>query len=325
MSDATLIQPQRRSFATADPATARDFVDEVYGGPRMRLRGAPAADWRATLTEVTAGRLSACELWLPGKLAFEVNRGDGVVVETVLAGSVEITRGGKADTYARNDVFIGMRPDSALPSRSEDLRVRTMTLPAALLSEIDEEMSGSGRRLGRILAPAASDPEHARRWRELTRYVESLLADPEIGLSPLVLGPVERLLAATLLSFAGEGDEAEPVEAAHDAHPEALRRAIAFIEANPDRDISLGDIARAAYVSPRAVQLAFRRHLDSTPIRYLRQVRLDHARAQLEAAVDGDGTTVTSVALDWGFANPSRFSRHYRAAFGVAPSTTLRG
>jgi AraC-like DNA-binding protein len=323
MTAATLIHPQHRSFATADPATAREFVDEVYGGPRMRLRGTPAKGWRATLTEVSAGVLSVCELEIPGRLAFQVDPGEDIVIETVLTGSAEITQGGAVNTYTRDDVFVGMRPDAALPSRSDDFRVRTVTMPARLLVEMDADLSGRPRPLERLL-PAAATPAQARRWRELTHYVESLLADPEIGLSPLVLGPAERLLAATLLTFAGEAEGAKPIQEAHDAHPEALRRAIAFIEANPGRDISLADIARAAYVSPRTVQLAFRRHLDSTPIRYLRQVRLDHAHAQLEAASAGDGTTVTAVALDWGFANPGRFANLYRAAFGVAPSATLR-
>ncbi|MBV9819377.1 MAG: helix-turn-helix transcriptional regulator [Solirubrobacterales bacterium] len=101
------------------------------------------------------------------------------------------------------------------------------------------------------------------------------------------------------------------------------RRAIAFVDANPDLDITVGDIARAAHVTSRAVQLAFRRHLNTTPTAYLRQVRLQHAHQQLQAALPEDGLTVTRVALEWGFANPSRFARHYRAAYGRPPGDTL--
>jgi transcriptional regulator GlxA family with amidase domain len=108
------------------------------------------------------------------------------------------------------------------------------------------------------------------------------------------------------------------------ARPDALRRAVAFIDANPERDIALADIAGAAYVTPRAVQLVFRRHLDTTPTAYLRKVRLRHAHEQLRAASPRDGVTVTEIALQWRFANPSRFAEHDRAAYGVAPSHTLR-
>jgi transcriptional regulator GlxA family with amidase domain len=85
----------------------------------------------------------------------------------------------------------------------------------------------------------------------------------------------------------------------------------------------VAEIARAASVTPRAVQLAFRRHLDTTPTAYLRRVRLEQAHRQLRDATPGDGITVAEVAARWGF-TPSRFTERYRAAYGVLPSHTLR-
>jgi AraC-like DNA-binding protein/anti-anti-sigma regulatory factor len=99
--------------------------------------------------------------------------------------------------------------------------------------------------------------------------------------------------------------------------------AVAFIEERARDDISVADIAAASFVTIRAVQLAFRRYLDITPLGYLRQVRLEHAHDQLLSA-DPDRTTVTAVAADWHFSNASRFSGHYRAAYGVPPVQTLR-
>jgi len=53
-----------------------------------------------------------------------------------------------------------------------------------------------------------------------------------------------------------------------------VRRATAFIEQHAHTDINMADIAAAANVSIRAVQCAFRRHLNTTPMAYLRAVRL---------------------------------------------------
>jgi anti-anti-sigma factor len=100
-------------------------------------------------------------------------------------------------------------------------------------------------------------------------------------------------------------------------------RAVAFIEERARDDIGITDIAAAAFVTVRAVQLAFRHYLDMTPMTYLRQVRLDGAHDELLAA-DPGCTTVTAVAADWHFTNASRFSAYYRAAYGVAPAHTLR-
>jgi AraC-like DNA-binding protein len=104
---------------------------------------------------------------------------------------------------------------------------------------------------------------------------------------------------------------------------ETVRLAVAFINERARDDIGVADIAAASFVTIRAVQLAFRRYLDITPLGYLRQVRLERAHDQLLSA-DSDRTTVTAVAADWHFSNASRFSGHYRAAYGVPPIQTLR-
>lgn len=100
-------------------------------------------------------------------------------------------------------------------------------------------------------------------------------------------------------------------------------RAVTFIEEHAHEDMSVADIAAAAFVTARAVQLAFRRYLDTTPLGYLRQVRLEHAHRQLLSA-DPGCTTVTAVAAGWRFPNSSRFSAYYRAAYGQPPARTLR-
>jgi transcriptional regulator GlxA family with amidase domain len=102
-----------------------------------------------------------------------------------------------------------------------------------------------------------------------------------------------------------------------------LRRAVAFIDENAHTDITVADIAAAASVTIRAVQLAFQRHLGTSPMGYLRRVRLDHAHQDLTRSSPGDGLTVTAVAYRWGFRSSSRFAAAYRRAYGVAPSYTL--
>jgi AraC-like DNA-binding protein/anti-anti-sigma regulatory factor len=102
-----------------------------------------------------------------------------------------------------------------------------------------------------------------------------------------------------------------------------MGRAVGFIEERAQDDIAVADIAAAAFVTVRAVQLAFRSHLGVTPLAYLRQVRLEHAHRQLLYA-DPARTTVTAVAADWRFSNSSRFTAYYRAVYGVAPLQTLR-
>ncbi|MFD7451845.1 helix-turn-helix transcriptional regulator [Kitasatospora sp. NPDC059827] len=89
--------------------------------------------------------------------------------------------------------------------------------------------------------------------------------------------------------------------------------------------VSVADIARAARTSLPSLRQGFRTHLNTTPLAYLRQLRLDHAHRDLLAIADGRAQgTVTDVAYRWGFTHLGRFSAAYRGSFGQPPSRTLR-
>jgi transcriptional regulator GlxA family with amidase domain len=141
---------------------------------------------------------------------------------------------------------------------------------------------------------------------------------------PLVAAASARLLAATALAVFPNTALTDPtIEDRHDAHPATLRRAIAFVDENAHTDIALADIAAAAQVTVRAIQLVFRRHLGVTPMAYLSRVRLEHAHNDLRSAAPGAGS-VSAIAYQWGFTSSSRFAALYRRAYGVTPGHTLR-
>jgi transcriptional regulator GlxA family with amidase domain len=94
-----------------------------------------------------------------------------------------------------------------------------------------------------------------------------------------------------------------------------------WIEANLTEPLGVDDLAAAADVSARSLQLAFRRLRGYSPMQALMRRRLAFARRLLEHA--GPGVNVTSVAMDLGFFNLGRFSVRYRNAFGESPSATL--
>jgi transcriptional regulator GlxA family with amidase domain len=80
-------------------------------------------------------------------------------------------------------------------------------------------------------------------------------------------------------------------------------------------------IAKRLGISLRTLELGFRDHRGSTPTQFLRRLRLEAARADLQSP--NAATTVTSVALANGFAHLARFSAYYRSAFSEYPSETL--
>lgn len=238
-------------------------------------------------------------------------------------GRVDFRRGLDRARYQRGDVHLTAAPNTPVQASVDDLACDYAIIDPGLFDEVaPSDREGSVRLLG--FDPVS--PVAAVQWSSTYRWVRSAtVADAHVMASPLVAGQSARLLAAvTLATFPNDAQIEPTARDRQDGHPQTLRRAIAFIESNPDLDLSVVDVARAAFVSPRALQLAFRRHLDTTPMRYLRRVRLELARADLAAAAPGDGTTVTAVSARWGYARPSRFAADYRAAYGEHPHRTLQ-
>ncbi|WP_158217757.1 helix-turn-helix domain-containing protein [Marinobacterium stanieri] len=85
---------------------------------------------------------------------------------------------------------------------------------------------------------------------------------------------------------------------------------------------SITDICATTGVSERTLQYAFRSTMQLTPIAYLRTLRLNRVRAELLIALPAH-TTVTRVAMRWGFVHLGEFSQEYKRLFGERPSETL--
>jgi AraC-like DNA-binding protein len=95
-----------------------------------------------------------------------------------------------------------------------------------------------------------------------------------------------------------------------------------YMRANAHLPISLGDVCQAAGVNARTLQDSFRKKRGCTPMRFLREVRMQEVRAGLLRP--GEATNVSGEAAHWGFLHFGRFSREYRSRFGELPSETLR-
>jgi AraC-like DNA-binding protein len=144
-----------------------------------------------------------------------------------------------------------------------------------------------------------------------------------VAASPLGLARLESLVMTSLL-LAQRSNYSESLRAdTHKVRPRAVAAVVQMMESDPAAHRTLGDFAEAAWTSARALQEGFRRHLDTTPMAYLRDVRLQHVRADLEAA-DASVVTVADVMSRWGFLQLGRSAAAYRARFGELPSETLR-
>jgi transcriptional regulator GlxA family with amidase domain len=86
--------------------------------------------------------------------------------------------------------------------------------------------------------------------------------------------------------------------------------------------VTVEALAIVANASVRSLFYSFRKSRGVSPMTFVRQVRLRHAKEMLISA--GPETSVTSVAAICGFSNLGHFAKHYYLAFGEHPSATLR-
>ncbi|KAA9164926.1 AraC family transcriptional regulator [Amycolatopsis acidicola] len=194
---------------------------------------------------------------------------------------------------------------------------------AAVEARLSEMIDGALREPIRFQLDMDVTKGYARTWYEALSFSVADLDRPDSMLGhPLAMEQFEQSLITGLLlaqphnyTAMLNGDD-RPVPS------RLLGIAVDLIEGHPEWTHTPASLARSAGVSVRALQKAFREHLDSSPSEYLRGVRLQRVHDELCAA-QSDTTTVGEIASKWGLAHHGRFAAVYRERFGESPKQTL--
>src|SRR5262249_37882732 len=130
-------------------------------------------------------------------------------------------------------------------------------------------------------------------------------------------------VARHLLLSPSERRSLEREPAARHAEPKAdemLARAQALMRANVDEPISCAALARRLRISLRQLERRFKQAVGRTLHGEYMLIRVEKAHQYLQQT----GLSVTEVAALTGFSSVEYFSKVYRRAFGVLPSTDRR-
>lgn len=101
----------------------------------------------------------------------------------------------------------------------------------------------------------------------------------------------------------------------------SMARIDRFIDDHPQDVPRLQDLCRGTGMALRTVESIVRSRTGLSALQYLRRRRLAFVRRALADA--NDQTTVTGVAMEYGFTHLGRFSADYRQAYGELPSASL--
>jgi AraC-like DNA-binding protein len=103
-----------------------------------------------------------------------------------------------------------------------------------------------------------------------------------------------------------------------------VRHAIDLIENEVMGELTISEIAKRVGIGVRALEIGFQREIHCTPRAFMLTKRMERAHQELEDADPRSGSTVTGIAMRWGFAHTGRFATAYRRRYGLPPSQTLR-
>ncbi len=113
----------------------------------------------------------------------------------------------------------------------------------------------------------------------------------------------------------GEQGGALRALASRDDHFTRIARVLKYIHAEYARPLGAEEMARRAGMSVSAFHHNFKLVTASSPLQYLKRIRLDQARRLMAH----DGYNASTAARAVGYESPSQFSREFKRLFGVTP------
>lgn len=312
------VQPARR-LSGETPEQAHQVGTKVFHPHQLQIRSPQEFAMVTTNSKIGPFTIGTLRYSVPVIISTKPHE-SFYQVNTVLKGSLRTTAGGQRRTLTPIRAAI-YRPDV-------NTTISGWDQPCSMLGiKIDrnefERIAASYLGLNAVSLIDFSVDLHietgpGRVWMDSVRRLIGLAQQP--WSQPLVTKLLVEECIIKMLQ-AGEHSLHHLLEDSPSIPPTALQRALNLIESVPEEALTLESIAYVAGVSGRALQIAFRKEMDVTPMQWLKAVRLDrvaHALRQSSAY----GPTVADVARQFGFAHLGRFSAAYASRFGELPSET---
>jgi len=319
-------QPIRRSgFSSRDPEETTEFFRQMYVDNHTSFRdvgerGECGVRSAATPT-VRADRVRST----PFTVDITGDPLGYVLFGQLQRGSWKVHAGGEQARLGPGDTVL-YPTDAPFRVTATDFDFAVVSLPLRRLGALAAEhadLHSAELRFESMAPVSAAMRRHVT--NTLTMIHTELSHSDSAATHPLVAEQLAHAAAtAVLAGFPNTSMNTARASGSGRVPPAAIRRATDFIEAHAVEPLTLSDIAHASGVKPRALQAGFARHHDTTPMAYLRRVRLARAHRELAAADPTAGDTVADIGARWGFGHQSRFCARYRRVYGCSPSHTLR-
>lgn len=313
---------RRRVFSSTRAVDSHAQVAQAFADHRLRW-GAGKVD--SELFQVKGQRLSAFILRYGPEVAVEAQPVLGsTLIQMPLRGRLQVQSDG-------HEVIVGPGEGAVISSRrslklcwGRDCEQLIVQIPNDVFHDVVRELPERERppvgAHGLRASVSVLQGDAGRCWQDQVRSVLGLIGPAGVSRwNPAWLQHLE--LGLALFLRAQDHSEASPQQELRKLLREPadarLLELQAYICQHLGAQLQLEDLARCVGIAPRALHALCRRTLGLGPIAWLREIRLQAARQQLEADA---GRSVAQVAWACGFSHPGRFSAYYRHRFGTLPS-----
>lgn len=162
-----------------------------------------------------------------------------------------------------------------------------------------------------------------RAWEIMVQQLlHGFQRSPELVDHPVMRANFEQLIMSGLLLWQGNSLSAVLERPEQEVLPKHLRMVEDYMRAHLDAPITNELLAEMTGVSLRTLYNSFKKFRGVSPMRYLKDLRMEKVREELLDT--GKIRNVTTVATRWGFFELGRFAAEYRKRYGESPSDTLR-
>ncbi|GAA0813599.1 AraC family transcriptional regulator [Spirilliplanes yamanashiensis] len=318
---------QRLSLASSDIEQVRAFGGSMFY-PRKFLRPLRRSGrLTAQFNVLRVGGLTIGDVRYGADVTLGYEQPDAYQVGVPLAGRLIAHQGGRAIVGAGDQAPVfRVDEDVTLDHWGADCRQLGVKIdPTVLEQQLQTLLDVPIREPIRLPAQLDIADGPGRSWANLIRLTAAEFgADTGLLDHPLLVHRLQDALTAGLLLAVDHPYREHLLRSDQAYRPAPVRRAVDVIHAHPDQPWTVGTLARAAGANVRTLQAGFRRYLGTTPMAYLRHVRLERVHEDLLAA-DPRETSVADVAHRWGFVHMGRFAGAYRDRYQARPSRTLHG
>ncbi|CAI8862815.1 XylDLEGF operon transcriptional activator 3 [Pseudomonas chlororaphis] len=311
-----LLSERSRVFAQADPYAVSGYVNQHVGSHCIRLPNAGSP--QASLNHRQFASLDLCSLSYGGSVRVTSPALETIYHLQVLLRGHCLWRGHRQEHYFAPGELLLINPDDPVDlTYSDDCEKFIIKVPTRLLESVCQEQ--------RWLYPGQGVRFVGNRYQldELEGFINLLSVvcreAEAVECIPRVQEHYAQIVASKMLSLmktnirrAGLGSSSATFEAIAD-----------YIERNLKQDIGCEELAQQAQMSLRSLYALFERNARTTPMRYIRQKKLERIHACLRDP-SCNVRNITELAMDFGFLHLGRFSESYRKQFGELPSDTLR-